>query len=253
MAYQPKKNILKTGNTPITSYGILLFFIDDANKVWYLLAQRRDTIEYADFIRGRYTYLNLETYFSLMTKDERKRLTDYSFNELWDDLWINHDNRYYRDIKPRAKTKFESSTKLITNFLNNTTSNVDEPGWGFPKGKKNANETQIECAFREFNEETKISIDYLNLQSIPPVIEVFKGSNGKMYSTVYYIAKVNQMLPIKKIKINGLRTETISEEIANLRWCTLDMTKDLLPRHRYETLANSQDKINRARKGSSIF
>jgi len=227
---------------PITSYGILLFYIDPNDKIWYLLAQRRDTIEYADFLRGRYSYLNLETYFKLMTQEERERLKMYTFGELWDDLWVNHDTRFYKDVQSKARAKYETHETLMKTLLEETTSTVTEPGWGFPKGKKNLRETEIECSFREFEEESKMSIDYLNLLNLPPSKEVFKGSNGKMYSTVYYIAQVDHKIPIRKMIVNGLRTETVSEEISNLRWCTLEDALPILMPWRQKLLMDSAAK-----------
>ncbi len=228
---------------PITSYGILLFYIDPNNNIWYLLAQRRDTIEYADFLRGRYSYPNLENYFRLMTQEERERFKKYTFNELWDDLWIDHDDRFYKEVQKKARSKYEMNETLIKTLLEETTSTVTEPGWGFPKGKKNLHENEIECSFREFKEETMMSIDYLNLLNLPPSKEVFKGSNGKMYSTVYYIAKVDRKIPIKKMLVNGLRTETVSEEISNLRWCTLEDALLMLAPWRQKLLIASAAKI----------
>lgn len=243
MANSPRFNQRPLGKNPITSYGILLFYIDADNKIWYLLAQRRDTIEYADFLRGRYSYPNLSTYFGLMTQDERKRLKNHTFDELWEDLWINHDNRFYRDIRPKARAKYETHKQLMLNMLDNTESIITEPGWGFPKGKKNFNETEIRCSIREFEEETRMSLDYLNLINLPPSIEVFKGSNGKMYSTVYYIAQVDHKIPIHKIATTGLRTETVSEEISNLRWCMLDDAVKLIPPWRQKLLNEAEAKI----------
>lgn len=228
---------------PITSYGIILFYIDSSQKLWYLLAQRRDTIEYSDFIRGRYAVPDLELYFKLMTEDERNRLRNYSFEELWDDLWINHHNKFYRDIKPKARNRFDAQKSHMAKLLNTTTSIISEPSWGFPKGKRNYKENEIECAIREFKEESKLSIDYINLLSLPPSVEVFKGSNGKMYSTVYYIAQVNQMIPIKKIATTGIRKETISEEISNLRWCTIEQALPLLRPWRQKLLMDTELKI----------
>ncbi len=240
------KQIVHTYNKkdPITSYGILLFYIDPDNKISYLLAQRRDSIEYADFLRGRYSYPNLNTYFGLMTREERERLRMYSFDELWDDLWVNHDNRFYRDIRSKAKAKYEANYQLMLGLLEETTTTTTEPGWGFPKGKKNLHEPEIHCSFREFKEETRMSIDYLNLLNLPPSKEVFKGSNGKMYSTVYYIAQVDHKIPIRKITVSGIRTETISEEISNLRWCTLDEALLLFPPWRQKLLIESDNKIH---------
>ena len=243
MANQPAYRNFHPKKNPITSYGIILIHIDDNDVIWYLLSQRRDTIEYADFLRGRYSYINLEPYFKLMTNDERKRLETYPFDELWDDLWVNHNNRFYREVRPKAKAKYNTNAQIRCKLLKETRSNITEPSWGFPKGKKNLRETEIECAFREFIEETKMSLDHTNLMSLAPSTEVFKGSNGKMYSTVYYIAKVDHKIPIKKMPIQGLRTETISEEISNLRWCTIDDAVPLLKPWRKKVLLDSRSKI----------
>ena len=201
----------------ITSYGILLYYKPepDCKKSEYrfLLAQRRDTVEYTDFIRGKYPVNCLEKYITLMSVTERERICKYSFDELWDDLWVNRDAKGYKDGKEKAREKFLKNRDTVLELIANTISTVTEPGWGFPKGRKTPFETEIECAFREFREETKISINHLNLESIPPIKETFKGSNGKMYSTVYYIASVNEELPIKKRICEGIRTETISDEI----------------------------------------
>lgn len=228
---------------PITSYGIILFYIDSSQKIWYLLSQRRDTIEYSDFLRGRYNPLDLDVYFKLMTPDERYRLANFTFEELWDDLWVNHDNKYYLNIKPKAKIKFDHQKSHIDKYLKMNPSIVSEPIWGFPKGKRNYRENEIECAVREFREETRLSIDYINLISLPPSVEVFKGSNGKMYSTVYYVAQVTELIKYKKIPLHGIRKETISEEISNLRWCTSEQALPLLKPWRQKLLMDTELKI----------
>jgi 8-oxo-dGTP pyrophosphatase MutT (NUDIX family) len=222
MASKPNKKSFTT------SYGLVLFYIDSYDKIWYLIAQRRDTIEYTDFLRGRYSYPNLTSYFRLMTPSERERLQKYTFDELWDDLWLNHDSNYFREMRAKAHARYKTNFETMDKLLKTTVSFVSEPRWGFPKGRKNHGETDLECAFREFKEETRMSVDYLNLLNIPPSIETFKGSNGKMYSTVYYIARVNYKIPICKLKYHGqIRTETVSEEISNLMWGTF---KDIFPK-----------------------
>ena len=65
-----------------------------------------------------------------------------------------------------------------------------------------------------------------------PLIEVFKGTNGLIYKTVYFIARTNVKIPISKIKLNPfyfpIRSETVSEEISELQWCSLKEAKELL-------------------------
>jgi len=227
----------------ITSYGILLFHIDSDCRILYLLAQRRDSVEYSDYLRGIYSYSNMKNYFKLMTIEERFRLSNNTFDDLWDDLWIKHDHDYYKNYKPKAKEKFFLNYEYMLTYLKNTTSTIQEPLWGFPKGKKNINESEIKCAFREFKEESSLSIDYLNLLNLNPSQEIFKGSNGKMYSTIYYIAQTENKLPFNKIKLNGLRSETISEEISNLKWCTLEEAIEILPNWRKKLIFETDSKI----------
>lgn len=235
-----------TGNNPVVSFGIILFYIDPNNSIWYLLAQRRDTIEYTDFMRGRYTKQTLEHCMSLMSREERQRIINYTFDELWDDLWVNHDNKFYRDIKSKAIVKYNAIKPMLETLLNSTFSGIKEPGWGFPKGRRNIRETELQCAVREFKEETKMSINHENILNMEPTTEVFKGTNNKMYSTVYYIAQVDHKIPVRKMPLNGIRKETVSEEISNLVWSTLQDSVDYLPPWRYKLLHDVEKKIRRA-------
>jgi len=101
---------------PITSYGVILFRIED-NKIEYLLCQRRDTIEYAVFIRGQYSKNQLSIYIQLMTQDERERLKMYDFDSLWNDLWIDHDNIFFRIFYEKAKLKFLNNIEYVKELI----------------------------------------------------------------------------------------------------------------------------------------
>ena len=58
----------------------------------------------------------------------------------------------------------------------------NEAEWGFPKGRRNYQEKDFECALREFTEETGINSKNLhNIQNILPFEEIFTGSNYKSY------------------------------------------------------------------------
>ena len=99
-------------------------------------------------------------------------------------------------------------------------------------------ETEVECAFREFREETRMSQRDIHLFTIKPFIEVFRGSNGKMYSTHYFVAYCGEPIEIKKISIDGVRTskETVSEEINDLKWENLQDTRKRLNSRRQKLL-----------------
>lgn len=234
---------MKRGNNLITSYGILLFYKDKDGEIKYLLSQRRDTIEYTDYIKGNYLYAHLQRYFSLMTIEERQRLVLYNFDDLWDDLWVDHTNRLYIEMKERAKFKFTANITTMKRFLSNTESIALEPSWGFPKGKRNNNEELITCALREFCEETNLILDYSHLVSIPPAVEIFKGTNDKMYKTIYYIAQVPEEIIPPRIPVDGIRTDTISEEVYRLKWLTSDNAIKLLVPHRAKMLLEAESRI----------
>jgi len=68
----------------------------------------------------------------------------------------------------------------------------EEPEWGFPKGRRNYQEKDFDCALREFYEETGYSSNILkNIQNIMPFEEIFIGSNYKSYKHKYYLMYVS--------------------------------------------------------------
>ena len=178
---------------PIISYGLIVYSRETPEgkllsvdclekKPYFLIYQRRDNFEYMDFLRGIWNSIELlPSLFSSMSIEERNRIRNYTFQELWDDLWVEHDSRIYRDGFTKAKKKYDSIKHVIPYILDNTTSKINDTPWGFPKGKKNnSNEQMMTCAVREFNEETHIQVEesdiMLNIfevqiiKNIPPII-----------------------------------------------------------------------------------
>lgn len=230
---------------PITSYGIILFTFNEYKVPKYLIVQRRDTIEYVDFVRGQYSYNDLKLYLSRMTDDERWRIKNFNFDQLWEDLWINKEHRIYKKCYVKAKQKFEQIYDNLESILDETKSTVNEPQWVFPKGKKNIRENAIECARREFLEETRMSLDETKLFFDKPFIERFKGSNGKSYSTHFYVTYSEKEMQKKLIETNALRKNklTISEEISDILWLDLCEIKNKINERRYNILVNIDKKI----------
>lgn len=252
---------------PITSYGLILFSMskpdenefhhslsetDGSEKPVFLLYQRRDNFEYMDFLRGIWGSENqLPALFSLMSHEERERIRNYTFQELWDDLWVIQNCRIYREGFAKAKKKYDSIKNSIPVLLDKTTSCVKSPPWGFPKGKKNGyNEDPVRCAIREFEEETKITIstDVKIIQDIP-FTEIFKGSNGKSYSTQYYLAEIPKPIYTQPHSTpNCIRKSTISEEASNIGWFTFEECKMYLNPRRYSILRGVMETIEQQRK-----
>jgi 8-oxo-dGTP pyrophosphatase MutT (NUDIX family) len=73
-----------------------------------------------------------------------------------------------------------------------------EQEWGFPKGRRKLKENDLDCAIREFCEETRLISDDIEINdSIIPFEEIFFGTNNVLYKHTYYIAKIkNSNVPI---------------------------------------------------------
>tara|TARA_Y100000748_G_scaffold303727_1_gene309855 strand:+ start:1537 stop:2352 length:816 start_codon:yes stop_codon:yes gene_type:complete len=193
---------------PITSYGIITFRINEGNKIEYLLIRRKDTLGYVDFIRGKYPQNNIEHISNMlkeMTIDEKKNLCKEDFKKLWNNLWgTNSKMGGYQRIEERTSSEKLNNLKSGINILNRKTKECNvicldelikkvntswiEPEWGFPKGRRNHLELDIECALREWEEETGYLRDDIDMiQNLAPFEETFTGSNYKSYKHKYYV------------------------------------------------------------------
>lgn len=198
-------------NHPITSYGCIAFrliFDPTMNCVFpeYLMVQRKDSLAYVEFIRGKYSLQNIvyiANLLSNMTADEHAKLLNNSFEDLWRELW-SHNNKVFAKEYTNAREKFNALTegyKLrdlhghikrveLRSLIENLPSCLKETEWGFPKGRRNFHEDDKRCALREFREETGINLAQIRLlREFKPLEEIFSGTNHMRYKHVYYIAK----------------------------------------------------------------
>ena len=209
---------------PIMSYGVILFVMVGTTPT-FLLYHRRDSYEYMDFIRGVWANeKRLPGLFALMSEEEKVRIRNYTFQELWDDLWVDHTGNIYHEGYARAIQKYESVRNKIPYYLDNIRS-VADPPWCFAKGKKNDNkkESDLACALRELGEETRISTTSIRPWPVKPFTEYYKGSNNKAYCTHYFLAECPAILPIMKFEtIECIRQYAVSEEASDAKWFPLD-------------------------------
>ena len=188
---------------PIISNGIIVFK-DGTEGASYLMIRRKDTLGFVEFIRGKYPIYN-QTYVQRlideMTLDEKHRLQTQTFSELWNNVWGDYLNSKYQNEEAVSCDRFntlKSGIKLNRNggsyytlntLIANSITQWTEPEWGFPKGRRNYQEKDIECALREFSEETGYNETRLVvMQNIIPYEEIFMGSNMKTYKHKYYVA-----------------------------------------------------------------
>ncbi|GAG48986.1 unnamed protein product, partial [marine sediment metagenome] len=112
--------------------------------------------------------------------------------------------------------------------------------------KNNFREASISCAFREFREETRLSLDHVQIiQEDQPYVETFQGSNGKTYCTYYYLAQFPRLLESHKIGTpHCIRDETVSEEASNVCWFSLEDACSLLNPQRQGFLKDADSIIS---------
>jgi len=215
---------------PITSVGIIAYRVSN-NKKEYLMIRRKDTLGFIDFMRGKYSVNNKDYIMNMlkqMTEHEKIILNTQSFDELWFSVWGNNRlSNQYKQEETVSRNKFQIIKDGIYNkqTFYNLASLIDEskqyaqweePEWGFPKGRRNFQEKDFECALREFREETGISTDYLHsIQNIFPFEENFTGSNYKSYKHKYYITHMTYNDTLRPCKYDKI-------EVSKIEWKTLE-------------------------------
>lgn len=215
---------------PITSLGSIAFTICD-NKIEYLMICRKDTLGFIDFLRGKYTLTNKEYIMNMlkqMTVAEKQKLNTLSFDRLWSDIWGNNNiiNQYkseenasrikFNHLKQGVQYKSNSFSLSEMIMESNQYTSWNEPEWGFPKGRRNFNESDLDCALREFNEETGIDIKSIKLiDNLFPFEEIFTGSNYKSYKHRYFITYIDN-----KNNINMDNFE--NTEVSKMEWKTYE-------------------------------
>ena len=226
-------HVYKNCRHPILSYGILLFHkFEEDTKV--IMIERKDSLSYIEFLRGKYSSIYNVPYllllFSRFSEGELKKINENDFDVLWDKLWIHTDtinNRIKREYS-KSKDKFNKIKNgflykkeqiniqyLVNKVKENKVFTMNE--WEIPKGRRKQYENNKECAKREFQEETNITFDkYIIYDNIIPLIEEYKGINGVRYKQVYYIGRINELL---ELSIN-MENKDQYTEIKDIKWLT---------------------------------
>jgi len=203
---------------PVTSVGIITYKVIDG-QLKIIMIQRRNSMCYVEFLRGRYNYNDLDYVVLLlngMTNKEVHDLITKTFEELWKDLWVNTSNKQYKNDLSNSKYKYDRLN--LEELLKRKTEIYEYPEWGFPKGRRNFKETDIQCGIREFCEETGLVETNINIfKNIIPVREDFLGNNSVRYRHIYYIAKIKESE--KDIELNvDINNPSQVVEIGDIQW-----------------------------------
>ena len=257
-----KGHVFRTCSYPIISCGLVLLKGDDdpfvlpvvnTKQVRVLMVRRKDSMSFMEFIRGKYEETDNNYICRLvenMTQDEQQKIMTLPFATLWAQLWGNgrdtHSPEFYQ-----AKDKFELLDKIT--IVRQNLSRWLEPEWGFPKGRRMRGESDLDCAIREFWEETNISRESYTVCKNLSFTEIFTGTNNVQYKHVYFLGLLKKA---EEVDLTQKLTACQKREISALRWMTFDECKKTVRPHyvrrmevigeietavrTFETLANNQ-------------
>lgn len=207
--------------------------LNNINKnIKFLMVQRKHSLGFLEFIRGKYNTNNIDTVIFLieqMTLNEIKNIKENDFDYLWNNVWnensntkntiknINHQKEYilskqkFYDLK---LNNFDIFTKISPKFSFNE--------WGFPKGRRDAYEPDIVCAMREFEEETSFKENnYSILDERDYIRENLKGTNGIDYAHNYFYAIMDD-------DSNNNNNNKNNKEISNMQFMNINECLDVI-------------------------
>ena len=228
---------------PITSYGVIVFKPSEKG-IQYLMIRRKDSFGYIDFIRGKYSPYNIyqiQNIVNEMSITEKERILKEPFINLWNNMWGETNASQYKNEETMSCKKMEIVRSGITineetinleDIVNKSTTQWKETEWEFPKGRRNFKEKDLECALREFEEETGISHTKIKIiENVLPFEEIFIGTNHKSYKHKYFLAYMNEaeeyLDNFQVTEVSKLEWKTLDECLESIRPYNLEK-KDLI-------------------------
>jgi hypothetical protein len=220
--------------TPTLSGVLANTYNPHESVIEYLMIRRRDTLGFIDFMRGKYSIYDKSYIANMivqMTVDEKRRLLTQPFNDIWRELWGEEPvnlNTQYKNEEQISRDKFNTlrSGVLIKHDFYTLETLIQETNsmawefaeWGFPKGRRNYQEKDYDCAVREFCEETgytQYADKLVSIQNIMPFEEIFTGSNYKSYKHKYYLTYMPYEESIREYSVQ-------SSEVSCAKWKTYE-------------------------------
>jgi 8-oxo-dGTP pyrophosphatase MutT (NUDIX family) len=214
------------------------------------MIRRKNSFGFIDFMRGKYIYNNVE-HLQIMVDEmsvlEKEQIKLHDFNTLWRSMWgikeaetdpvETNDNTskniQYKSEEIASQKKFDNlkagiqlgeNTELINlgNLIDNSSTKWKETEWEFPKGRRNYQERDLDCALREFEEETGLSKHNIKIiENIMPFEEIFLGSNHKSYKHKYFLAytdiETDELDKYQETEVSKLDWKTLDECLESIR------------------------------------
>lgn len=230
-----KGHLFKTCRDPVLSCGVFLLNTQQlptqVADLQILMIRRKDSMSYAEFMRGKYDPTDADyvgRLFSNMTVKEQSLVVCEPFDVLWKQLW--GEDKTSQDYI-QSKERFHQLDRYA--LMANNLSPYTEPEWGFPKGRRMRGESDLECAIREFNEETNIPREaYVILRNIR-LEETFVGLNGITYRHIYFVAMLKHP---EMVNLAQKFTPMQRREISGIAWKSFEEAQGLVRPHHTERM-----------------
>jgi 8-oxo-dGTP pyrophosphatase MutT (NUDIX family) len=169
---------------------------------------------------------------------EKEKILSESFDTLWKNMWGDVSILQYKSEEFGSNKKFDliksgiilDDVKIsLKDIVEKSNTKWKETEWEFPKGRRNYQEKDLDCALREFEEETGISKSCLSIiENIIPFEEIFIGTNHKPYKHKYFLAYSKENVcednleNYQKSEVSKLEWKTIDECLESIRPYSLE-------------------------------
>lgn len=236
-------------NYPTVSYGMIVYRRNnETQKREYLMICRKDSYGYVDFIRGKYALSDLAHVRHIireMSQNEHEKIKEAEcFSKLWYDFWnVSITKNSHKHEERMARQKYDLLKKGIAYGSNeknvyislddmiDESSSFEDPEWEFPKGRKELKESELECALREFEEETGISkLSVRLIENLLGFDENYIGTNYLAYKHRYFLAEYSN--DQEEYDNEELFMNFQKNEVSKMKWKSLDQClSDMRPYH----------------------
>ena len=174
-----------------------------------------------------------------MSMVEKYNILNEPFDTLWKMMWGGSNGSQYRNEELTSNKKFQLITSgvmigdqkiTLQDLVDSSNTLWNETEWEFPKGRRNNQEKDLECALREFEEETGFSSNNISIiENILPFEEIFIGSNHKSYKHKYFLSYTNDhsdnLQNYQKSEVSKIEWKTIDECLQSIRPYHLEKKK----------------------------
>lgn len=197
-------------------------------KLEALFIRKRNTYSFIDFvmrISGRPDPDHLARLFNNMTAEEKVDIASLDFDRIWYRIWLEcpPERKNLRETYERRKKYFTrhflaDGGRALRWRLG--TSRSADTLWDLPKGGQFFEETPLNCAIRELEEETGMKPKDYFLLPEPPITCVHY-SGGVNYKSMFFLAVLQNADFQPRMNYNSSQIT----EVIDIRWFNIEQIR----------------------------